>query len=143
MAGYRERYERMSDDELIRVALTTSLMPEAEADLKEVLAQRGIGDLAAQRTSYASEASATEVDRCGRLRRAERSLQNGVWFGCIGALAFGGLGLYDITVHDPKQAQDSGALWIAAGIFLLVATFILRAAWLFLLRNIFFRRPPM
>ncbi|MHA6204906.1 hypothetical protein ACXU4B_10810 [Dyella soli] len=132
----------MTDDELMHVALTASLMPEAEAELREVLRERGISDLSMQRADLSENLRAIDLDRNRRLGRSRKSLRNGVLFGCAGGLLLIAHGLYTITLNDPKVGPGDGALSIAAGVVCLVITLVIGAVWLFLLRNVLFRRSP-
>jgi uncharacterized membrane protein (DUF485 family) len=141
MTGFRDRYERMSDDELIHIALTTELTPEAKAELMEVLSSRGISDLSAFRADVAEEIKRTEDMRESKLNRRKKFVRVRTWLLLVVSICFCAFGTYE-TVWPNAMAPGNGStmMFVAA----VVATFALitERIDLFWQRHVLYRRPP-
>jgi hypothetical protein len=139
MEGFRERYERKSDDELVYIALTTELMPQAKAALMEVLAGRGISDLSPFRAALAEEIKCEEDAREVKLKRRKKVVRVRTWL-LLGLSAFlFAFGVYEWMWPDAMEPGNGSTMMLVAGIVALFALVAERVD-LFWQRHVLYRR---
>ena len=138
---FREHYGTLSDDELVHIALTRELVPDAAEALKTELVSRGILDLSTQREEMFREASAQEQMRQRDISHRTTISRNVTKF----IYAFGVLmlayGIFRIFVKDPSGQDDT--------IMAVVGPAIIFCAWLraklaaVWYEKVLFRKPPI
>ncbi len=69
VAQFQQHYADLRDEELIHIALTCNLVPEAKQALAEELSRRGISDLSSHKALMVQEATAEEGLRQKRVAR--------------------------------------------------------------------------
>jgi hypothetical protein len=84
---FRERYSRMADDELARIALESELVPEAQKTLKEELQKRGLSDLSKYEAALKQAAEERSLGRQMELQvRMERQIAEWMFTSWDGSL---------------------------------------------------------
>ena len=105
MTDFKQHYSNLHNDELIELALSRQLVPEAQQALKEELKKRGINDLSSHKTAIVNEISAAENVRQKRLSHHRKVIG---WrtkafyvFGLISII----YGLYGMFIQSPPNTD--------------------------------------
>lgn len=123
MSQFRDTYERLGSDQLIHIALTRELLPEAEATLKAVLASRGILDLSGHRAELQQELSSIEEDRQIKVERRLKAIRWRTRFTVAISLVVLAVGLYFVAYPDKKGSAGDDVM-VAIGIGGLLYAFV-------------------
>ncbi len=138
MSQFTGHYAQLHDEDLIHLALTRQLVPEATEALHTELKRRGIEDLSAHRSVLQREAASEDAHRYEKT--SVISLGN-IFFFVVSAL-FCISGIYRIVVPDAAKPEGDGFEEIKTGISLFFATLI----WSFIQdlwrRHVLYRKPP-
>lgn len=139
MSQFTEHYIHLHDEELIHIALTRELVPEAMEALRAELTKRGITDLGAHRTQLQREFITEETGRQANI--AVVSL--GVLISYIASAAICLYGLYLIVAPSPAGPVDDGVSTLKLGLGLFVITFVWSWAQHLWRKHVLYRRPPL
>lgn len=142
MSQFRSHYQQLHDDELMELATTRELVPEAREALIAELARRGIGDLKGHRAIREVEAVAEESYRQGRISRQTRMVGWRTKFLFAMACFMCAFGVYRMQVGTVGDGGEDGGLFLILGIALFL--FAAVAAWWskFWYQHVLYRRPP-
>lgn len=142
MSSFNEYYARLHDDELIHLALTRELTPEAADALKTELQSRGISDLTSHEQLYRQEVQAEEIHRTKQLSTKRKIVRWRTWFLCLCAASMCARGVFLSSRPNPERPGEDGGLFIVLG----VAVFLFAWATSFFSRlwseRVVHRKPP-
>ena len=137
---FREHYAGLHEDELVHIALTRDLIPQAKEALQQELAQRGITDLTQHRQQMEQERVAQEERRQVELER--RSATSG-WSTKIGYGIGGLMFLYGAFCAAVPQADGQDAtILIALGPAVVLGTWVMAKMNKMWGEKVLFRQPP-
>jgi hypothetical protein len=142
MSQFRSHYQQLHDDELIDLATTRDLVPEAREALTAELAHRGIGDLKGHRAIREVEAAAEESYRQAQISRQTKIAGWRTKFLFAMSFFVCAFGVYRIQVGTVGDGGEDGSLFLILGIalFLFAAA---AACWSkFWYQHVLYRRPP-
>ena len=134
MSQFTEHYAHLHDDELIHLALTRELVPEAIAALQAELAKRGITDLSAHRIELQRELVDEEVSRQARISVISLGA-------LISYIASAAICLYGVYLVAAQNDDGVGTLKLGIGLFLI--TFFWSWAQYLWRKHVLYRRPPL
>ncbi|GLQ98802.1 hypothetical protein [Dyella mobilis] len=141
METFRDRYERMSNDELVEIALTTELMPEAKVILMQILASRGIPDLAPFKAVVVEEMKREEEVRESKIERRAKYIRLRTWLLLAMAAFFLAFGAYKMVWPDATD-PSGGSTMMVIGVGVMLFAFVTKRTALFWQRHVLYRRAP-
>ena len=139
VAHFQQHYNDLQDEELVQIALTRELVPEAQQALTEELSKRGINDLSKYKALMAQETEAEEDMRQKHI--AHRSRTSG-WFTKI-AYAIGLVALlYGVfrAVFPSNTARGDEGM-IAGGLAIIFFAWLRARISKIWVENVLYRKP--
>jgi hypothetical protein len=142
MSPFRSHYQQLHDDELVEIATTRDLVPEAREAITVELAQRGIVDLRGQREIREVEAAAEESYRQAQLLRQTRMIGWRTKFLFAVSFLICVFGVYRIQVGIVGDGGEDGGLFLILGIAIFLFAAVTAWGSKFWYRHVLYRRPP-
>lgn len=139
---FAQHYAQLHDEDLIDLALTRELAPDAAAALKAELAARGLHDLSGHQRERESEARHEDAARQTDIARRQRVVRWRTGFIVVVAVLVLARGAWLMGAPNPAQPGDDGGLLLALGVALL--GFAALSSWLsgLWMRQVLRRAPP-
>ena len=138
MSQFTRHYAQLHDEDLIHLALTRELVPEATEALYIELKRRGIEDLSSHRSVLQREATSENAYR--HEKTSVISLGN-IFFFAVSALFFV-FGTYRIVVPNTDKPEAHGFEEIKVGISLFFVTLIWSLMQHLWRKYVIYRKPP-
>lgn len=140
ISRFAERYSGLNDDELVHIALTSDLVPEATSALQNELEKRGLSDLSAQRNRMIREVEAEDIARKAEINR-RNTVSTGItkWLYALGVLALA-YGLY-VAFFTAHGGGDDAVLVVIGPAIIFGAWLRSRLAKLWT-EKVLLRKPP-
>jgi hypothetical protein len=132
----------LGNEELINIALSSELLPEAEAELKAVLSSRGVTDLSGHRAALHNELALDESDRVEKLRKVRTFMRWRTWIICALSFLSAIYGIYLIANPAKSHPGDDGSLMIIIGVAGVIFALVFERISIFWNERVLLRRPP-
>ena len=137
---FQQHYASLHDDELMHLALSDGLVPEASAALRQELQRRGIHDIAAYQASVEQEEREQESVRLSNISKNHQYEKKfSRIFYAIALLTFA-YGLYQIWI--PATERNEGEIGLIAGPAIFIFIWLRSKAKKIWTEQIIFRKPP-
>lgn len=137
---FQQRYSTLHSEELVRIALTRELSPEAQQALQGELTKRGIADLASYKDELDHEAAVEEERRTNHIEHRTRTSGWLKWvLYMLGVLAL----LYGIYRSIfPRIAAPGDDVMIVVGLAIVFLAWLQEKVANFWVRHVLFRKSP-
>jgi hypothetical protein len=137
---FQQHYATLRDEDLIQIALTRELVPEAQHAITEELERRGIRDLSSYKVQMDQESAAEEEQRQQKI--AHRSKTSG-WltnFSYVFGLAALLYGIFRAIV--PRATAPGDDIMIVVGLAIIVFGWLRSKLAKLWVENVLYRKPP-
>lgn len=125
---FKAQYSRMSDDDLIEVALLPELMPQARLALDDELKLRGIENIEDYRVEAEQQEQAANNLRQQRNAESNTVRKGFFRFACVAASLVFSYGVYLRIFSTVRTDRNDGELLIMFGIALIPLAYV--ATWI-------------